>query len=176
MVKVKKRQRRTNDNDTLPILLYMGDWDIAELMRRVRQKELSIQDDLLRYWIYILESLHRELYMQSLQYERMMYADEICLLLSPSSASTLLQPPSCLLSPYFLTKIARPVLTMMQAYYPETVQRIRLVHPTRFHSLVWNTMFKSLLKPGTRAKVELVPQKENPAVIHPPQHPPTKLR
>jgi hypothetical protein len=131
-------------SSNLPIVLNVGKWKTAEISKLIHQKKLSLED-FLRYWIYMFESLHRQLYLESYRLQKMIYVDEICDL----SGMRMQQ-----FSPGFVSQVLKPWLSVTQTYYPETTRRISFLDPPRVLALVWKIV-APLASPGTVAKVRL---------------------
>jgi len=130
----------------LPVVLNVGQWKTAAIADLINQKKLTLQD-FIRYWIYMFESLHRKLYLESERLQKMVYVDEICDLTDMSIKQ---------FSPGFLSTVLKPWMETTQTYYPETTKRISLFNPPRMLSLVWNIV-ANLASPGTLTKVHLFP-------------------
>ena len=56
----------------IPIVLYLGEWQSAAVTALIRKHKLTLQQFLL-HWIYMFESLHRQLYLESLRLQEMVY-------------------------------------------------------------------------------------------------------
>ena len=91
-------------------ILYIGSFDTKGISSEIRssQSDITLQD-FLSYWIFIYESIHYQLYQQSLQCGEMIRLDEVCDL----EGLTIQQ-----FSPYFVTKVMKPWLTLTQSMYP----------------------------------------------------------
>lgn len=135
--------------DTLPIVLHVGDWDTTAMSNLIRNGTVDMQE-FLGHWIYLFESLHRQLYWESYRQSTMVYVDEICDLKTMHMGQ---------LSPGFVSTVLKPWITMTQTYYPETTARIRFLNPPRILSLAWAIVSK-MVSPSTVQKVKLYPEVE----------------
>ena len=88
-------------------ILNIGAFDTKGISSEIRssQSEISLKD-FLDYWIYIYEAIHHHLYHRSVQCGEMIRLDEVCDL----EGLTIQQ-----FSPYFVTKIMKPWLTLTQS-------------------------------------------------------------
>lgn len=130
--------------DVRPAILYVGSFDTLGISERIKTAESSVSlDDFLQYWIYLYESIHFHLYQQSMHFGTMMFLDEVCDL----SGLSIQQ-----FSPYFVTKVMKPWLTMTQQFYPETTRRIYILNPPSIVKLAWN-LVTPLLSQGTVDKI-----------------------
>ena len=98
----------------------------------------------------MFESLHQRLYLESIKAGRMVYIDEICDLKKMSIGQ---------LSPSFVSKVARPWISVTQTYYPETAKRISFLNPPSILSVAWSIVAKMVSK-STVEKVQLFPNFE----------------
>jgi hypothetical protein len=133
------------ESNNLPVVLNIGEWKTAAITKLVHQKEISL-DGFIGHWIYMFESLHRQLYMDSYRLEKMMYVDEICDL----SGMRMQQ-----FSPAFVTQVLKPWLSVTQTYYPETTKHIFFLNPPSIIPLIWKIV-APMSSPGTVAKVRMV--------------------
>jgi hypothetical protein len=133
------------ESNILPVVLNIGEWKTAAITKLIQQKKISL-DGFIGHWIYMFESLHRQLYLDSYRLEKMVYVDEICDL----SGMRMQQ-----FSPAFVTQVLKPWLTVTQTYYPETTKRIFFLNPPRVISVVWKIV-APMSSPGTVAKVRMV--------------------
>ena len=138
------------DAGSFPIILYVGDWKTGIIGNLIRKGELQL-DDFLAYWIFMFEKLHRDLYIESHQKEKLVYVDEICDLSRISLGQ---------LSPAFVSRVLEPWISTTQSNYPETTKRIIFFNPPRILSLVWNVVAQ-FVSPGTQAKVKLVTDRQS---------------
>jgi len=133
--------------DTVPAILYVGNWNTSQLTKKIRlgaDNDGGIaMDDFLEYWIYIYESIHLYLYMESIARRHMVYVDEACDLTGMSLRQ---------FSPVFVTTILKPWLRMTQLNYPETTRRIFFFNPPAIMNYAWNIV-TPMASPGTVAKV-----------------------
>jgi hypothetical protein len=134
-----------DESNNLPVVLNIGEWKTASITKLIHQKKISLED-FIRYWIYMFESLHRQLYLDSYRLEKMIYVDEICDL----SGMRMKQ-----FSPAFVTRVLKPWLSVTQTYYPETTKHIFFLNPPRIISLIWKIV-APMSSPGTVAKVRMV--------------------
>jgi len=145
-------QRKQEQLAMIPIALSVGDWEtgaIADLILGTgryhpnrHEQRLSL-DDFLRHWVYLFESLHRQLYRESLRRKRMVYVDEICDLSGMSMGQ---------LSVGFVTGILKPWLKVTQTYYPETTGRISVLNPPAILSVAWKIV-SPMVSENTLAKI-----------------------
>lgn len=139
-------QTTCTGSKVIPIVLNVGQWDTAAIANLIRQKKLPLED-FLRYWIYMFESLHRHLFLESMRLQEMCYVDEICDLQGMSMKQ---------FSPSFMSNVLKPWITTTQTFYPETTKRISLLNPPRILAMVWS-IISPMASPGTVAKVRLFP-------------------
>jgi hypothetical protein len=132
-------------SNNIPVVLNIGEWKTAAITKLILEKKISLED-FIRHWIYMFESLHRQLYLDSYRLEKMIYVDEICDL----SGMRMQQ-----FSPAFVTQVLKPWLGVTQTYYPETIKHIFFVNPPRVLSLIWKIV-APMSSPGTVAKVRMV--------------------
>ena len=130
----------------IPIVLYLGQWHSPAVTALIRKHKLTLQQFLL-HWIYMFESLHRQLYLESLRLREMVYVDEVLDLTNISLSQ---------FSPRFVSNILKPWLSMTQTYYPETAKTISLLNPPSIVQFLWNIVAK-MVSENTVAKVKLYP-------------------
>ena len=125
-------------------ILYIGAFDTKGISSEIKstQSDISLQD-FLDYWIYIYESIHYHLYQQSIQCGDMIRLDEVCDLEGLAIQQ---------FSPYFVTKVMKPWLTLTQQYYPETTRRIIVLNSPSIINVAWN-LVTPLLSQGTVDKI-----------------------
>ena len=133
------------DAGSFPIILHVGDWKTRLIANRMRKGELLL-NDFLAYWIFVFETLHRDLYIESHRQEKLVYVDEICDLSRISLGQ---------LSPTFVSRVLEPWVSTTQSNYPETTKRIVFFNPPRILWLAWKVVAQ-FVSPGTLAKVRLV--------------------
>lgn len=129
----------------IPIVLWVGEWKTSTIADLIRKEELRL-DEFLRCWTFLFESLHRDLYIKSLQQGQLAYVDEICDLSKLSIRQ---------FSPSFLSRVLEPWVTLSQSNYPETTKRIVFLNPPRILSFAWK-IISPFVSPGTLAKVKIV--------------------
>jgi CRAL/TRIO domain len=129
---------------TLVLPLY--NWQPAQITKLIQSKQLSMQD-FKNHWTMLFESLHYQLYNDSMDRRTMLYVDEVI----NTSNIKLMQFTQA----SFVQQVATPWISWMQANYPETTKRIVVYNPPGIIKLVWNIVTK-LVSPGTVAKVQLV--------------------
>ena len=119
-------------------ILYIGAFDTQGISEQIASSESDITlDDFINYWIYLYESIHLNLYQQSLDSGKMIFLDEVCDLKGLSIKQ---------FSPYFVSKVMKPWLTMTQAYYPETTRRIYVLNAPSVVNLAWKLVTPLLSK------------------------------
>jgi len=144
---------RNDGNDSggrlaAPVILYMGRWDTSGMTRLILDKSKSDAslDGFLLHWVCLFESLHMQLYRDSLRYRTLVYADEICDLRGLNFGQ---------LGPQFVAKVLKPWIRTTQTYYPETAETIRLLNSPSFLKLAWKIV-APMVSPRTVAKIQLV--------------------
>lgn len=131
-------------NTVRQAILYVGLFDTLGISEKIVSTQSNISlDDFLNYWIYLYESIHFQLYHQTVHFGEMMFLDEVCDL----SGLSIQQ-----FSPYFVTKVMKPWLRMTQSNYPETTSRIYILNPPRIVNLAWK-LVTPLLSQGTVDKI-----------------------
>ena len=119
-------------------ILYIGAFDTQGISEQIASTESDItSNDFINYWIYLYESIHFNLYQQSLDSGKMIFLDEVCDLKGLSIQQ---------FSPYFVSKVMKPWLTMTQAYYPETTRRIYVLNAPSVVNLAWKLVTPLLSK------------------------------
>ena len=130
-----------------PAILNVGEFDTRGITEKILASDSDVVlEDFLNYWIFLYESIHLILYIQSIQFGQMVYLDEVCDL----SGLSLRQ-----FSPSFVSKVMSPWLKMTQAYYPETTRRIFILHPPAIIKVAWK-LVTPLLSQGTIDKIRFV--------------------
>lgn len=136
-------------NGVRPAILFVGSFDTVGISEKIKATESDITlEHFLNYWIYLYESIHFQLYRQSMEHREMMFLDEVCDL----SGLSIQQ-----FSPYFVTKVMKPWLRMTQSHYPETTRRIHVLNPPAIVNLAWN-LVTPLLSRGTVDKIRFEKQ------------------
>jgi len=137
----------SNDDDTAfqpSATLYIRSFDTSGISSEIRSSHSDIAlEDFLNYWIFTYESIHYHLYHRSVQCGEMIRLDEVCDL----EGLTIQQ-----FSPYFVTKVMKPWLTLTQAYYPETTRKIIVLNSPSIINIAWN-LVTPLLSQGTVDKI-----------------------
>jgi len=129
--------------DTIPALLYVGQWDTAGVTKLIQKNEISVSCFML-YWTHIFESLNLKLHQVMMERKRMVFIDEIADLKGLSMGH---------FSPGFVQVVLKPWIKVTQANYPETTKRIIFLSPPRVISIIWNIV-APMASPGTVAKVQ----------------------
>ena len=126
------------------VTLFVGKWRTSTLASLVRNNEISLADFLV-YWTYMFESLHKNLYRESVRQNKMVFLDAKADLRGFSLQQ---------LSPSFVSTILRPWIHQLQSNYPETARRIDVIYPPKVLALLWKLVVP-LLSPGTVAKIRI---------------------
>ena len=135
------------ENVVKPAILNVGQFNTRGITDKILSSGSDIVlEDFLNYWIFLYESIHVQLYQQSVQFGQMQFLDEVCDL----SGLSLQQ-----FSPSFVTKVMSPWLKMTQAHYPETTRRIYILHPPAIVKVAWK-LVTPLLSQGTIDKIRFV--------------------